>query len=62
MSKKISLKEAREKGKLDEFIKEHEKDPCGDADAVARALQSFAARNTPENLTTNIKKTKKDEG
>ena len=36
-----TLKEAREKGKLDEFIKEHEKDKPGDAERLDKALKKI---------------------
>ena len=39
-TKPISLKNAREQGKLDEFIKEHEKDQHGDADRLAASIRS----------------------
>jgi len=37
-----TLKEARQKGKLDEFIKEHSKDPKGDKDKLDKAISSLA--------------------
>lgn len=37
-----TLKEAREQGKLDQFIKEHKGDPKGDPDAFNRAVRSMA--------------------
>lgn len=40
--KKISLKEAQKSGKLDEFIKEHAKDPRGDKDKFDSTLSSVA--------------------
>lgn len=45
-----TLKEAREKGKLGEFIKEHKDDPKGDADAFNRAVRSMArtSKEAPE--------------
>jgi len=45
--KKLTLKEAREKGKLDEFIKEHEKDAPGDADAVDDTINNIATNTRP---------------
>ena len=36
-----NLKEARAKGKLEEFIKEHEKDPKGDKDRLEKTIESF---------------------
>jgi len=40
--KKLTLKEAREKNKLDDFIKEHEKDAPGDADKLDKTLCEIA--------------------
>jgi hypothetical protein len=40
-----TLREAREKGKLDQFIKEHEADPEGDADQVSRVVEAMAKRS-----------------
>lgn len=40
-----NLKEAREQGKLDQFIKEHEADPEGDADAFNRAVRAMAQKS-----------------
>jgi hypothetical protein len=37
-----TLREAREGGKIDQFIKEHEADPQGDADQVNRTLKAMA--------------------
>ena len=37
-----TLREAREKGKLDEFIKEHKGDPKGDPEAFNRAVRAMA--------------------
>lgn len=42
MKRKISLKEAREQGKLDKFIKEHEQDAPGDAEKMDKILHSAA--------------------
>lgn len=39
-----TLKEARDKGKLDQFIKEREADAKGDADALDRGLASMAGK------------------
>lgn len=38
----ISLRKAREEGKLDRFAADHEADPPGDEEAFNRALQSMA--------------------
>ena len=40
-----SLKQARDQGKLDQFIKEHERDPQGDADQVNRTLKAMAQKS-----------------
>lgn len=44
---RISLKEAREQGKLDEFIKEHEKDEPGDADRLDKVLKKIVKPTEP---------------
>ena len=44
--KKLTLKEAREQNKLDQFVKEHEKDEPGDADKLENTLKS-AVKPTP---------------
>ena len=36
-----NFKEARNQGKFDEFIKEHGKDPKGDAEKIDKTLDSF---------------------
>lgn len=53
----LSLKEARENDKLDEFIKEHEQDQSGDSDRMDAALASItnAAQDSPE-TTINVSK------
>lgn len=43
-----SLREAREKGKLDQFIAEHKGDAPGDADAFARTLDAMAGTSKSE--------------
>lgn len=40
-----TLKEARDKGKLEEFIQEHETDAKGDADQVNRTLKAMAQKS-----------------
>ncbi len=40
-----TLKQAREQGKLDQFIKEHEADPEGDEEAFNRAVQAMAQKS-----------------
>lgn len=37
---KLNLKQAREQGKLDQFVKEHEKDSDGDEDRLNATLKS----------------------
>lgn len=37
-----TLKQARESGEIDRFVKEHERDPKGDADQVNRTLKAMA--------------------
>ena len=39
--KPLSLKEARNKGKLNEFVKEHSKDPKGDKETFEKTLDSM---------------------
>lgn len=38
----MDLKEARKQDKLDEFVKEHNKDPKGDSDKLDKALESIS--------------------
>lgn len=40
-----TLKDAREQGKLDQFIKEHQTDPDGDADKASRVVEAMAKRS-----------------
>ena len=49
---KLTLKEAREKGKLQEFIKQHEKDPSGDMDKLEKAIKS-AVKGKPKTSRAN---------
>lgn len=43
----ISLREAREKGKLDQFIKEQEKQTDeGDAEALNRGIEAMAGKSS----------------
>lgn len=46
--KKITLKEAREKGELDKFVKEHEGDSAGDADKLDATLKSAVKPIPPQ--------------
>ena len=40
-----TLKQAREHGKLDQFIKEHEADPKGDPKAFNQTLKAMAQKS-----------------
>jgi len=40
-----TLREAREQGKLDQFIKEHEADPKGDPEAFNRVVREMARKS-----------------
>jgi hypothetical protein len=40
-----TLKEARDKGKIDQFIKEHKRDPKGDANALEATLRAMAGKS-----------------
>ena len=40
-----TLREARDKGKIDQFAKDHDADPPGDEEAFNRAFQSMAGRS-----------------
>lgn len=61
MSKKnnINLKQAREQGKLDEFIKDHEKDASGDLDSVESTLANIAANKKPKRSLADVEAEKK---
>lgn len=48
-----TLKEAREKGKLKEFIKEHEADHDGDETAIAATLKSMVGKSKPVPKTSS---------
>lgn len=47
-----TLKDAREQGKLKEFIAEHKGDAPGDADAFARTLDAMAGTSKSEPETS----------
>ena len=57
---KMNLKEAKKKGKLAEFIQEHEKDPNGDADLfgeiLEKATHSQKSKSTQETSSLDIGK------
>jgi len=40
-----TLKQARDQGKIDQFIKEHEADPEGDEEAFNRAVRAMAQKS-----------------
>lgn len=42
-----TLKEAREKGEIAKFAKEHRRDPKGDAAAFSATLESMAGKSKP---------------
>ena len=44
--KPLTLKEAREQGKLDQFIKERENDPPGDLEKLDRAIKEAVKTST----------------
>ena len=46
----MNLKEARKKGNLDQFVKEHERDPKGDKDKFDQAIDSMTH---PEKLKSD---------
>lgn len=48
-----TLKEAREKGKLKEFIKEHEKEHDGDEAAIEATLKSMVGKSKPVPKTSS---------
>lgn len=41
----VTLKKARESGNLDKFIKEHKRDPKGDANTLEATLRSMAGKS-----------------
>lgn len=47
-----TLKQARDAGKLDQFVKEHENDPRGDKRAFDRTLTSMAGKSKSEPETS----------
>lgn len=48
-----TLKEAIEKGKLAQFIKEHKRGPKGDADAFDATLEKMAGKSKPVPKTSS---------
>ncbi len=47
------LKDARKKGNLDQFIREHEKDAPGDLDRLDAAIKRPASRSSKEAPATS---------
>jgi hypothetical protein len=50
-----TLKEARQKGKLDEFIKEHEQDSKGDKDKLDKTISSLVQNKSKSTRGTSQK-------
>ena len=50
-----TLKEARKKGKLEEFIKEHEKDESGDKDKLDKTIDRFVKGKSKSTEETSEK-------
>jgi hypothetical protein len=48
-----TLKKARETGKLAKFVKEHRRDPKGDASAFNHTLQAMAGKSKPVPKTSS---------
>jgi hypothetical protein len=48
-----TLKEARETGKLAQFVKEHRRDPKGDATAFNHTLKAMAGKSKPVPKTSS---------
>jgi len=51
--KALNLKEAREKGKIKEFAKEHSKDPKGDKEKFDKTLKSISSQKSKEAQETS---------
>jgi len=49
----MNLKEAREQGKLDEFIKEREQEAQGDDERLAKAIFSMSVGKSPKAQETS---------
>lgn len=47
-----TLKEAIQKGRLAEFVKEHKRDPKGDADVFNQTLEKMAGKSKPTRKTS----------
>lgn len=52
MERPITLKEAREQGKIDEFIRQHEDDKPGDLDKLERAIKKAVKTSTTGRKTS----------
>ena len=50
-----TLKEAREKGKLEEFIKEHEKDPKGKKELMDKTIKNLSEGKCSPTVGTSKK-------
>jgi len=48
-----TLKEARKNGNLKDFIKKHEKDPCGDEDAFNAVIESTCGKSKSTQRTSS---------
>lgn len=48
-----NLREARQQGKLEQFIKEHSRDPDGDADAFDLTVQAMAGKSSEAPQTSS---------
>ena len=48
-----NLKKAREKGKIEDFIKEHEADPEGDLDKLDEVIKRRRRANDPDGKSKN---------
>ena len=45
---RTNLKKAREKGKIEDFIKEHEADPKGDLDKLDEVIKREPPKKSPK--------------
>ena len=52
-TQRISLKQARDKGLMDQFIKAHEAAPQGNADTFNRAVRAMAQKSTEAPKTSS---------
>lgn len=53
-----TLKDARKKGKLEEFIREHEKDALGDEVRMDKIIKNMAKAKPQQEVDTRMGKTK----